>query len=114
MNRKLFNALQVLNVLFQAIYSLALPIGIGVLVSYLLTRFASVPGWIYAVMIILGVLMGLYSMVKYILIALGNMDRAEKQYEENVKLQREKEEHRERLRSQAKIKENEGEKEKSE
>ncbi len=114
MNRKFFNALQVLNMLFQALYTLALPICIGALAAFLLTKYASAPGWIWAVLILLGVLLGLYSMVKLILAMSAGMERAERQREEVIRLRREKEERQERLRAESKTKENKGENEKSE
>lgn len=71
----------VMNILFQAIFTLASPIGVGVLVSYLLTEYASAPGWIWAVLLIVGVFLGLYSMVKFILTAMNNLDKLEKEQE---------------------------------
>lgn len=79
MYKKFVSALYVLNIVFQAFYTLALPIGIGALVSFLLTRYADFPGWIWAVLITLGVFTGLFSMVKFIITAMNNLDRLEKQ-----------------------------------
>ena len=81
MYRKFISAFQMLNILLQALYSLALPIGIGALASFLLTKYASAPGWIWAVLMVIGTLGGFYSMVKYVLSAIANIDRMEKQRE---------------------------------
>ena len=97
MYRKLMSTLQILNLLFQALYSLAFPIGVGALLSYLLTKFASAPGWIWAVFILIGTFMGLYSMVKFLISALSGLERLEKERERSDAEKREKEEKRKRL-----------------
>ena len=114
MHKKIFSALQLLNLLFQALYTLALPVGLGALASFLLTKYASAPSWIWAVLLTLGVLMGLYSMVKFIILASESMDRMEKQKAENLQARQEKEERQARLRAESKIDEIKGETEKSE
>lgn len=84
MYKRLVSALYVLNIVFQAFYTLALPIGIGALVSFLLTKYASAPKWIWAVMLMFGVFTGLYSMIKFILTATAGLDRLEKQQAERM------------------------------
>ena len=54
MYKKLIRAMESLNILFQALYTLALPVGLGAIVSYLLTKYTSVDGWIWAVLLTLG------------------------------------------------------------
>ena len=83
MYKKFISALRLLNVLMQALYSLALPIGIGGLASFLLTKHAGAPKWIWAVLITLGTFTGLYSMIKYVLTATAGLDRLEKQSEKD-------------------------------
>lgn len=77
MYRKIANALHVLNILVQALYTLALPIGLGALISFLLTKYANAPGWIWAVLLVLGVGIGFYSMIKFILTASRTLERIE-------------------------------------
>ncbi len=101
MHNKLFRALSMLNLLFQAIYTLVLPIGIGALAAFLLTEYASAPSWIWAILLVLGTLMGLYSMIKYILTATAGMERLEKQQKANEAEKREKEERQAYLRRAA-------------
>ena len=74
-----FNALYVLNIAWQAIVSLAVPIGLGVLASYLLVRYAKVPDWIYAPLTVLGAFSGIYSMIKFILSAMAGLERLERE-----------------------------------
>lgn len=101
MYRKFMNALQMLNLLLQSIYTLAFPIGIGALASFLLVEYASAPRWIWAILLTLGVFMGLYSMVKFILSAISGMERQEKQRQQELAAKKEKEERHSRLRDAA-------------
>ena len=80
MYRKLVSALYVLNIVSQAIFTLATPIALGALASYLLVKYASVPSWIWAVLVTLGALTGLYSMIKFILSAMAGLDRLESEH----------------------------------
>ena len=79
MYKRFVNSLYVLNILFQAFFTLLVPVGLGALVAYLLTTFTDVGGWIWAVLLILGVFSGLYSMIKYILTAMAALERLEKE-----------------------------------
>ena len=106
MYRKIMNALQMLNILMQSLYTLLLPIGIGALLSFLLTRYASAPKWIWAILLTVGTLMGLYSMVKYLLTAIAGQERFQKQREEADAEKRAKEEMQARLN--AELNNNEG------
>lgn len=83
MYRKLVSALYVINIVSQAIITLAIPIGFGALISYLLTEYAAAPPWIWAIFITLGALTGLYSMIKFILSAMAGLESLEKEH--NIK-----------------------------
>ena len=100
MYRKIVSSLHTLNIVFQAIYSLALPIGLGALASYLLTKHLNAPGWIWAVLMLLGVFTGLYSMVKFILTASKNLKLLEQAAEQAAIDARREEERRARLRGE--------------
>lgn len=85
-----------LNILFQALYTLAMPIGIGALISYLTTKHLGAPRFIWAILLTLGALMGLYSMIKYILSAMRAMEKLDKERDEREKERAEQEEKRKR------------------
>lgn len=108
MYEKITSALHALNIVFQALYSLGLPIGIGALCSYLLTEYTDVGGWIWAVLLTLGTLLGFYSMVKYILTATKNLEMLEKQRELAKAEAEEKERRQAALRRDLNKKETEG------
>ena len=79
MYKKIISAAYALNIIFQAFFTLAMPIGFGALFAYLLVSYASMPEWIYAPSIIIGVLMGFYSMIKFVISAMAGLERLEKQ-----------------------------------
>ena len=81
--KKLVNAMYVLNIIAQAIFDLALPIGFGVLGSWLLVRYASAPGWVYAPLVVLGAVIGFYTMIKFVLSAMAALERLEKEQNSN-------------------------------
>ncbi len=108
MYEKISGALHSLNIVFQAFYSLAMPIGVGALSSYLLTKYASAPKWIWAVLLTLGTLLGLYSMVKYILTAMKNLELLEKHREKAKAEAEEKARKQEELRRDLNKKETKG------
>ena len=97
MHKKILNALELLNMLFQALYTLALPIGIGALASFLLTKYANAPSFVWAILLTLGVFIGLYSMIKFILTAIKNMEKLEKQREKDLAEKQKKEERKMRI-----------------
>lgn len=102
MHKKLYKALEMLNLLSQTIYVLLLPVGIGALISFVLTKYLSCPSFIWAILITLGVLIGLYSMVKYILSATENIKKVEMQQEKRRQEQEEKESRQAELRDAGK------------
>lgn len=89
MHRKFFNAMYVFNIVIQSIISLVSPIAVGILIAWLLTEKAGVGGWIYVVLIILGVISGLFSMVRFTLSSMAGIQRLEnEQAEEERKRKR--------------------------
>ena len=91
MYRKFISAMYVLNIVFQALFTLVMPAAFGYLLCLLLIEFAGADPWIYAAGITLGVLIGFYSMIKFVLSAMAGLDRLEKSAEESL---REREEQR--------------------
>ena len=85
------NMMQALNIIIQSFFNLLTPIGLSILVSWLLVEKAHAPGWIYALLVFLGVGIGFYSMLRFLLTALAALERLEKEQE---KRDREKEKKR--------------------
>lgn len=101
MYKKITGALYMLNITFQAIYSLCLPIGIFALSAFLLTRYASFPDWVWVPLLLIGVFTGLYSMIKYVLTAMKNLGNLEKEQKKREEEKRQKEERQSALRQMA-------------
>lgn len=80
--KKIVSVAYIINIVSQAIFNLAFPIGLGVLGSYLLVRFASAGAWIYALLVTLGALIGFYSMIKFVLSAMAALERLEREQRE--------------------------------
>ena len=78
MYRKIVSAMYVINIISQAIFTLAMPIVFGFGISWLLVNYASAPSFIYAILITIGAMCGFYSMIKFILSAMAALERLEK------------------------------------
>ena len=76
--KKIITPLYVINIAFQSLISLVSPIAIMFLISWLLVKYTAVGTWIYALLIMVGVFSGLYSMVSFILSATRALEAIEK------------------------------------
>lgn len=85
MYKKAFTALNIFNIVLQGLFSLVFPIGLGVLFSWLGVTKWGAPGWLYAILIPVGALVGLMSMVKFILSATRGLERIEAEGREREK-----------------------------
>ena len=90
--KKIVNAAYILNIVSQAFFNLAFPIGVGVLGSFLLVKYASVGSWIYALLVVLGAVIGFYSMIKFVLSAMAALERLEKEQNEKYSSEKKNEE----------------------
>ena len=79
MYKRFVSALYVINIVFQALFTLLMPIAFGFGIGWLLVNKTAVQSWIYAVLIPIGALCGFYSMIKFVLSAMTALDRMEKQ-----------------------------------
>lgn len=67
MKNRAFRTITSVNSVVQAIYCLASPMALGALIAWFLTKHGLVGRWIYAVMITAGALVGLMSMIGFLL-----------------------------------------------
>ena len=77
MKGQAFSFIYVLNIIVQAIFTLAFSILIFVGIGYAAVELIGGPSWIYVITILIGVLTGLISMVRFILSAMQGLDRLE-------------------------------------
>lgn len=73
--------LYVLNIIFQAIFSLLFSIGVALLLGWASTTYWGFPDWVFVPLIIFGVIVGIISMIKFILAATRGLDNLERQHQ---------------------------------
>ena len=78
MYRNLVGALYVINIVVQCIITLLVPAGIGFLIAFFAVR-EGAPGWLYAVLVPVGIISGFISMIKFAINASEALERLEKQ-----------------------------------
>ena len=79
MYRRLVGAMYVINIIAQAIFTLITPAAILFGIAFLLVKYLSLPSFLYAIAIILGVLVGFISMIRFVIAASEALERLEKQ-----------------------------------
>ena len=79
MQNKLFSFLYAINIVSQAIFSLLVPVGLLFAAAWLLVIRAGAPKVVYAVAIILGFFIGIYSMIRFVMTATTHLERLENQ-----------------------------------
>lgn len=75
---KLYSAIYVINIVFQSLFTLGMHIGVSILLSWVLVEKIGAPSWLYALIIIIGVFSGLFSMIRFILSTMKALDSLEK------------------------------------
>ena len=92
MKNELTEGVKVLNIVLHSFFSLIIDIFVAIGISWLLVEKLGAPDWTYAVIIIVGVMIGLLSMLRFILAAFGNMEKIErdKQKENEDRMAKEK------------------------
>ena len=85
---KIFTPLYLINIIFQAFITLISPIAIMLGIAYLLSTYLSVGSWIYVVLILLGVFVGIISMIRFLISALAGLERLEKEQQDSDRLRK--------------------------
>ena len=79
MYKNFVSALYVLNIVFQAVFTLLITPAIFFLINYLCVSKLSFPNWTYAISLTVGFVIGLVSMIKFVISASEALERLEKQ-----------------------------------
>lgn len=79
MYKKFVNALYLINVIAQAIFTLLTPAALMFLISWLFVSRLSAPEWLYAVLIPIGMIAGFISMIRFVISATASLESIEKQ-----------------------------------
>ena len=80
MKRESIRAVHTLNIVFQSIFNLLWQMAFMVILAYLTIKYLEWPEWVYAPFILLGVLSGIWSMLKFILSASRSLEAIEKEH----------------------------------
>ena len=67
MHKKLFHFVYIMTFLWQVVFSFALPLGTFWLIGYLLQNKLGLDKWVLALCVVVGALLGVYSMFHYII-----------------------------------------------
>ena len=86
--KNFMNAMYTFNIILQAFWSLLFPIGAGLLFGWLLTEKCGMGNFIFVILILLGVLVGIVSMIRFLLSALAGLERLEKEQEDKNKFRK--------------------------
>ena len=77
--KQAYSTFYVINIVFQAIFTLLWQIATALIVGWLLVEKIGAPIWVYVPLILVGVITGLVSMVRFILAAMKSLERIEEQ-----------------------------------
>ena len=69
--RKFINAMYAFNIILQAFFSLVAPAALGLLVAWLLVSRVGAPRFLYAIFIIVGLIAGFISMIRFVISAMS-------------------------------------------
>ena len=75
--KNFMNSMYALNIVIQSFWSLLMPIGFAVLLGWLLTEKLRMENYVFVILILIGVAVGIFSMVKFLLSALAGLERLE-------------------------------------
>ena len=93
--KQAYSTFYVINIVFQAIFTLLWQIATALIIGWLLVEKVGAPKWAYVPLILVGVLTGLVSMVRFILAAMRSLERLEEQKRKKKKLEEKTNEHQE-------------------
>ncbi len=90
MYRKFVSVMYVANIFFSSMFSLLFPMCLCLGLGWLCHTKWGVGGWIYVPLTVLGAILGLLSMVKYIMTASRSLEQIEKEHKEKEALEKER------------------------
>lgn len=76
---KAYSTFYVINIVFQSIFTLLWQIFTALAIGWIFVEKLNAPRWLYVPLIMVGVISGLVSMVRFILAAMRSLDRIEEQ-----------------------------------
>lgn len=85
MYRKTVNALYLINIISQALFTLLTLPALAALLTFLLVKFAGAPQFLYAILIPIAFIGGIFAMIKFIISAGEGFERLQKEREQKAK-----------------------------
>lgn len=85
MKIKIYNAAYLINVIFQSFFNLMFPMALMFFIGWIAVSRLSFGQWVYAVLLIFGLIIGLISMIKFLIYALDSFEKIEKGQQETQK-----------------------------
>ena len=76
---KFVSAIYIINVVIQGLFNLAFPMALGFAIAWLLVEKASSPSFLYPLLIVIGAIVGIISMIGFILNTMVVVERLENQ-----------------------------------
>lgn len=80
-----YSTFYVFNIVFQSIFTLLWQVGAALLVGWIFVNFVNAPPWIYVPLIIIAVISGFVSMVRFIIAAMNALEKLEEQKRIKIK-----------------------------
>lgn len=77
-----YSAIYVINILVSSVLTLLIYVGLFVLGAWLLVSRLNVGEWVYVVAVLLGVGLGIISMLKFILTSMKTLERIDEERED--------------------------------
>lgn len=75
--KNFMNSMYALNIALQSFWTLLMPIGFSIFLGWLLTAKLGLGNYVFVILILLGVAIGMISMVRFLLSALAGLERLE-------------------------------------
>ena len=79
MYKRFVGAMYVINIIAQAMFTLLITAALMLAVAWLFVEKCGAPGWLYAVLVTLGIISGFISMIRFVIRASESLERLEKQ-----------------------------------
>lgn len=78
MYKRFVGAMYVINIIAQAIVTLLIPAALMLAIAWLFVERCGAPGWLYAVLVTIGMISGFVSMIRFVIRASESLERMEK------------------------------------
>ncbi len=79
MHKKFFSVMYAVNIIMQAIFSLITPAALLFALAFLFVKKLGAPSFIYVIAIVIGVIIGFISMIRFAISASEGLNRLEKE-----------------------------------